>query len=184
MSKLFTKSRFKTSLDCPTKLYYASNDKIYANSNEDDPFLKALAKGGFQVGALAQCYYPEGIEIKHKDYEKSLAETSELLKQKNVTIFEAAIKFNNLFIRVDILEKKGKTINLIEVKTKSVSPDDFKDELWNSRELKQGVHSLKGTWKPYIYDIAFQAHVAKPVEPRELAALISSLTGKDKEPSE
>ena len=78
LNKLFTKSRFKIALDCPTKLYYASNDKTYANANLDDPFLKALAKGGFQVGALAQCYYPEGIEVKHKDYENSLAETNEL----------------------------------------------------------------------------------------------------------
>lgn len=161
MSKLFTKSRFKIALDCPTKLYYASNDNLYANSKRDDPFLKALAKGGFQVGALAQCYYPAGVEVKHKDYDKSIAETSELLKNKNATIFEAAIKFNNLFVRVDIFEKVGKVINLIEVKSKSANPNEFYDELWAVAPLKKGIHTLKGDWKPYLYDIAFQAFVVK-----------------------
>ncbi len=65
------------------------------------------------MGALAKCYYPGGIDITTLDHQQSLQETSELLKQDNVTIFEAAIKFENLFIRVDILEKKGKEINLI-----------------------------------------------------------------------
>jgi hypothetical protein len=165
MSKLFTKSRFKIALDCPTKLYYVSNEEIYANAKLDDPFLKALAKGGFQVGALAQCYYPGGVEVKHKDYEKSLAETNELLKKENVVIFEAAIRFNNLFIRVDILEKKGNHINLIEVKSKSTDPNEFYDELWHKRELKAGIRRLKGDWQPYLYDVAFQAHVAKLANP-------------------
>jgi hypothetical protein len=164
-AKLFTKSRFKTSLDCPTKLYYASNDKEYANSKLDDPFLKALAKGGFQVGALAQCYYPNGIEVKHKDYDKSLAETSELLKQKNVTIFEAAIKFNNLFVRVDVFEKIGNVINLIEVKSKSADPSTFDEAIWNKPERKKNVYKLHGDWQGYIYDVAFQAYVIKKAFP-------------------
>lgn len=164
--KLFTKSRFKIALDCPAKLYYGSNDKIYANSNLDDPFLKALAKGGLQVGALAQCYYPEGIEVKHKDYENSLAETEALLKRENVVIFEAALKYKNLFVRVDILEKKGNVVNLIEVKSKSADPDKFEDELWAVRELKAGIRKLKIDWQSYLYDIAFQAYVAKLAFPK------------------
>ena len=42
----------------------------------------------------------------------------------NVVVFEAAFMFNNLFIRVDILEKKGNEINLIEVKAKSFKKDE------------------------------------------------------------
>lgn len=165
MKKLFTKSRFKIALDCPTKLYYASNDKVYANASLDDPFLKALAKGGFQVGALAKCYYPEGIEVHHQDYEKSVEETSELLKKENVVIFEAALRFGDLFVRVDILEKKGHVLNLIEVKSKSANPSEFNEEIWDSRELKKKCYSLKSVWKPYIYDVAFQTYVAKRALP-------------------
>lgn len=165
MKKLFTKSLFRKAIDCPTKIYYASNNKLYGNANVDDPFLKTLAKGGFQVGALAQCYYPDGVEVKHKDYDHSLEETNELLKRENVTIFEAAIKVNNLFVRVDILEKKGNLIDLIEVKSASADPNEFYDELWTKRDLKSGIKKLKGDWKIELYDIAFQSHVVKQAFP-------------------
>ena len=152
-------------LECPTKLYYNEHKEKYANSKLDDPFLEALAKGGFQVGELSKCYYPEGHDIVELDYETSEKKTMELLKQENVVIFEAAIRYKNLFIRVDILEKIGNTFNLIEVKSKSAHPDTFEDELWNSRELNKGVYSLKSTWKPYIYDVAFQSFVLKNAFP-------------------
>jgi len=104
-TRYLTKSRFQSAMECPTKLYYYGKKK-YPSSRDDDEFLALLAEGGFQVGALAKCYYPGGIDIETLDIEKSLKETSELLKQENVVIFEAAIRYKNLFIRVDILEKK------------------------------------------------------------------------------
>lgn len=165
MSNLLTKSKFKIALECPTKLYYTQHPKEYENSKMDDPFLLALAKGGFQVGELAKCYYPNGVEIKGLDYKNSVENTTNLLKQENVVIFEAAIKFKNLFIRVDILEKQGNVLNLIEVKSKSCDPSEFESELWNSRELKKGIHSLKVDWKSYLYDLAFQSYVLKKAFP-------------------
>ena len=54
-----TKSRFQIGMECPIKLYYHLNSNQYANQKLDDTFLAALAKGGFQVGALAQEYYPD-----------------------------------------------------------------------------------------------------------------------------
>lgn len=163
--KYLTKSKFKIALECPTKLYYNEHKEKYANAKLDDPFLEALAKGGFQVGELAKCYYPDGHDITELDYDISHKKTMDLLEQENVVIFEAAIKFKNLFIRIDVLEKIGNTFNLIEVKSKSAHPDTFEDELWNSRELKKGVHSLKSTWKAYIYDAAFQTYVLKQAFP-------------------
>ena len=141
--RYLTKSKFKQALECPTKLYYLDRDKNYANSKLDDPFLKALANGGFQVGELAKYYYPDGIEVKSKGYDESVKETNELLKKDNVVIFEAAIRFKNLFIRVDILEKIGNTIHLIEVKSKSADPNSFEKQIWNSIELKKNIKSIK-----------------------------------------
>lgn len=161
MPRYLTKSRFKIAMECPTKLYYSDKSKIYSNSKIDDPFLEALAKGGFQVGELAKCYWPNGIEVDSLNYEEAESITAKLLKQENVVIFEAALRYKNLFVRVDIIEKIGNTINLIEVKSKSADPNIFEDELWNARELKKNVYSLKGDWKPYIYDLAFQTFVAK-----------------------
>ena len=48
--KLFTKSAFKIALECPRRLYYAYDSKLYANQDLTDDFLKSLAEGGFQVG--------------------------------------------------------------------------------------------------------------------------------------
>jgi|LakMenEpi03Aug12_release.lakeMendotaPanAssembly.Ray.scaffolds.fasta_scaffold4676496_1 hypothetical protein len=39
-------------IECPAKLFYTGKETIYANQKNDDPFLKALAQGGFQVEEL------------------------------------------------------------------------------------------------------------------------------------
>ena len=71
-----------------------------------------------------------------------------------IVIFEAAFRFENLFIRTDILVKKGNEIRLIEVKAKSFDPDD--DNLFIG---KRG--GLVGGWKPYLFDVAFQRYVSR-----------------------
>jgi len=81
-------------------------DNNYANQSVEDTFLVALAEGGFQVGELAKQYFPDGVNIATLDVTKAVNQTSELLKKENITIFEAAIKYENCFIRIDILEKK------------------------------------------------------------------------------
>jgi len=117
--RYLTKSRFVMAMECPTKLFYTGK-KEYKNQDNDDPFLESLAEGGFQVGALAREYFPDGIMIETMDYETALRKTAELLEKDKVTIFEAAIRHHNLFIRVDILVKDGNHFELIEVKAKSI----------------------------------------------------------------
>jgi hypothetical protein len=146
--KLFTKSRMKVALDCPTKLWYMERPDVYGNNSEGDSFLEALAQGGYQVGELAKLYYPGGNEVVERSYEESLRKTQELLQQKNVVIYEAAIRFQNLFVRVDILVKKGNKVQLIEVKSKSFDGD---------------IHAYNDSVKEndaYLNDIAFQKYVA------------------------
>ena len=69
MPRYLTKSRFLLALDCPAKLYYTGKDQ-YPDKSADNEFLDALAKGGFQVGALAKCYYPGGHDIESRDYRR------------------------------------------------------------------------------------------------------------------
>lgn len=61
--RYLTKSRFKLGLECPNKLYYTNKDNEYANIKADNPFLKALASGGFQVEEMARLHYPNGVLI-------------------------------------------------------------------------------------------------------------------------
>ncbi len=117
-NRFLTKSRFKIGAECQTKLFYTGN-KHYQNNCLEDDFLKALAEGGFQVGEYAKQLFPGGHEVTESEHDKALSITNELLKRDEVVIFEAAILFESLFIRVDVLEKKGSTINLYEVKSKS-----------------------------------------------------------------
>ena len=79
--RFLTKSRFKLALECRTKLYYDGNSE-YANQKIEDPFLLALADGGFQVGELAKCYFAGGHEVFTHDHEESVRQTNELLKQE------------------------------------------------------------------------------------------------------
>jgi hypothetical protein len=151
MPRYLTKSRFKLALSCPTKLYY-TNKEIYPDSSSEDSFLEALAEGGYQVGELAKCYYPEGVDIVERGYDEPLRMTKELLERENVVIFEAAFLFENLFIRADILEKRGNRINLVEVKAKSFGGRDSRDMLSRKGLLDSG-------WKEYVYDVAFQKYV-------------------------
>ncbi len=151
MKLKLTKSRFKLAMECPVKLFYTGR-KEYPDTKLEDSFLQALAEGGFQVGELAKLYYPEGHDIKSIDYDRALEQTNELLKLENVVIFEAAVLYKDFFIRIDILEKKGNRVNLIEVKAKSIDMENH-DGFFSSKG------TLKGEWASYLYDVAFQKHV-------------------------
>jgi len=166
-----TKSRFKMATECPTKLFYTSK-KEYANTQLDDPFLAALADGGFQVGELSKCYYPTGHDITTLDYDDAQQQTLELLKQNNVIIFEPAIRFNNLFIRIDILIKTGNRFELIEVKAKSYSKKKDNDFLG----ARGGISS---SWKPYLFDVAFQKYVLQGSYPKSIISSYLMLVDKD-----
>jgi len=144
-------------LNCPKKLYYTGKPQ-YPDSRSEDSFLRALAEGGYQVGTLAKCYYPNGIDIEELGYEVPLERTRNLLTNQDVVIFEAAFTYQNLFIRADIVEKKGNRINLIEVKAKSFGGNSSLDFL-----NKKG-HIIP-SWKEYLYDIAFQKYVVSKAYP-------------------
>jgi hypothetical protein len=151
-ARYLTKSRFKLALDCPTRLYYAGRPDTYDNA-AGNSFLAALAEGGYQVGALACAMFPDGVEVDDIGHDAQVARTQELLQQEDVTIFEAALAAQGLFVRVDILRKRGRQIELIEVKAKSY--DRVHDGAFRNARGR-----LQNGWLPYIRDIAFQAHVA------------------------
>ena len=155
--RYLSKSRFALATQCPTKLSYTGKSE-YANQKLDDSFLLALADGGFQVGELAKCYFPGGHDIVTLDHENAINETNELLRLDEVIIYEAAIAYENLFIRADILVKKGSSIRLYEVKAKSFDPKE-EDPFTNKNE------TIKASWKPYLYDVAFQKYVIKKALP-------------------
>ena len=142
------------SLECPRRLYYAYDKDTYANQDAEDDFLKSLAEVGFQVGEFAKLCYGIGPEntVKTLEPADAIRQTKELLSQENVNIAEAAFLVGNMFVRADIIEKKGDVINLIEVKAKSWNP------LEDTFVSKNGKSTNKAI-RPYLYDVAFQKYV-------------------------
>lgn len=158
MKQLFTKSKFKLALSCPTKLYYASLPDQYHNQKVDDEFLRSLSEGGFQVGALAKLYRDVEYDLSDlKGYKAPLEATKRLIEQNtNVVIAEAAFLWKNCFVRVDILEKIGNTLHVIEVKAKSIDG--------NNEFFKQNGEPYSDML-PYVYDVAFQKYVVQEAMP-------------------
>ena len=148
--KLFTKSAFKEALRCYTGMFYYGS-KSFANQNNEDDFLQALADGGNQAGELARLYY--GINTKTYvntlDTNSALAWTDRLMKKNTVNIAEAAFKWDRCFVRADIIQKDGDKINLIEVKAKSWEEGlPFQKDGVTNRDMRE-----------YLYDLAFQKYV-------------------------
>jgi hypothetical protein len=161
--RYLTKSRFKLALECPTKLYYAAESNSYFDKNKDNDFLQALADGGNQVGELAKFkYHPnpvgDAITVETLQYEEALSQTNAKLRGPGrVVVAEAALFHEPYFVRVDILirDQDAKTIDIIEVKSKSVD-----DETVAAR-FKSKKGDFDSEWLPYLYDVTFQAEVAR-----------------------
>ena len=155
-TRYLTKSRFKMGLECPTKLHFTGK-REFANIQANDAFLQTLADGGFQVGELAKLMHPGAIEVTETGHEEALRRTEELLALDEVTIFEAAFRYDNLFIRIDILRKRGDQLELIEVKAKSyAAAEGFTGA---SGKIRSGI-------LPYLQDLAFQVFVLRSACPQ------------------
>lgn len=156
--RYLTKSRFKLATECPTKLFYTGKCE-YANQNQEDSYLLALADVGFQVGELAKFYFPGGIEVSTLDNDEALAQTKELLQRNPVTIYEAAIATDKQLIRADVLVRNDDCLSLFEVKAKS-----FDSQEENPFTIRKGT--IKPAWIPYLYDVAFQKYVINQALPQ------------------
>jgi hypothetical protein len=155
--RYLTKTRFKLAVQCPTKLFYTGKKNTYRDAMQEDSFLAMLAEGGYQVGELAKLMYPHGVEVAHAEHAAALAQTAELLQQHEVVIFEAAVLWSQLFVRVDVLVKRGNTLELIEVKAKSYNS--------TKPEIEGARGGIRSEMRPYIEDVAFQAYVLKQAMP-------------------
>src|SRR6184192_1771652 len=116
MKTYLSKSDFKVARTCATKLYYKKLG--YPSIRDDDQYLQFLADGGYMVEAIAKLCHPGGIEIGFEGGPvPSAKQTLSILNaHETVTLFEATLIWENRLARVDILEKSGNSLRLIEVK--------------------------------------------------------------------
>ena len=152
--KYLTKSRFKLALECPTRVRFSLEPARYKNQKSGNPFLLALAEGGFQVGEWAKLHFPRGRDCITLNNEEALSETAEWLQQGERVIFEAALRSGFKYVRVDVLEVTDQEIRIIEVKSKSVKGPSG-DQFFGKRG------AIQSEWRSYLEDVAFQVHVAQ-----------------------
>jgi hypothetical protein len=115
--------------------------------------------------------HPDGIEVTEMGHDAAVAQTAALLQQDTVTIFEAAIRFRNLFVRIDVLKKNGACFELIEVKAKSYTPA-------KSDSLVGANRTIKSDMLPYLQDVAFQNFVLNAAYPGHTVSTFLTMVNK------
>ncbi len=167
-NRYLTKSDFKVAQTCPTKLYYRKLG--YPTREDGDEYLQALAESGYLVEALARALFPDGRWVGYRDdVESAVWDTMTALAADPTTLFEATFISGARLARVDILIKRGRTLELIEIKSCGF------DRQTNDARLAAGQPNLfhaqgspddlRMTWRPYIEDAAFQVSILQDLFP-------------------
>ncbi len=131
-----SKSRFLSGLQCHKRLYLDVHSPELAS--QPDESTRAILDRGAEIGELARRRFPGGVlvEADHRRVAEALSRTAELLTDPAVpAIFEGAFRFEDVLIRVDILERlagdpsRSGAWRLIEVKSSSRVKDVHIDDL-------------------------------------------------------
>jgi hypothetical protein len=164
MKTYLSKSDFKLAQECPSKLFLKK--KKYTSTKNNDPYLQLLAEGGYVVEEIAHLRYPNGVMVSHSaNTDADVERTKRILSaysESDITLFEPTFEWQGRLVRVDIFNKMGDSIELIEVKAKS----------WNSSEpgnekgsylTKNG--GIRAPWRPYLEDVTYQSIVIEKLFP-------------------
>jgi hypothetical protein len=114
-----SKSKYLAGLQCLKRLYLQCYQPELAE--EIDEQRQAIFDQGKEVGLLAQKVFPSGVLLS-EDYlhhKEAVSRTKQLLEDKSIpALFEAAFISEDIYIRVDILERLSRNRwRMIEVKS-------------------------------------------------------------------
>jgi predicted RecB family nuclease len=125
MTQRLSKSKFLAGRQCLKRLYYLHHGSVLRP--EPDEVQKAKLAEGQQVGRLATQAFPGGVWVEGEYFQvrEAVAQTQALLADDNVpAIFEPAFIFDDVLVRVDVLERlPGNCWRLIEVKASNSVKD-------------------------------------------------------------
>jgi hypothetical protein len=157
--RTLSKSDFTLACTCPAKLYFRENG--YPDTRDRDPYLQFLAEGGYMVEALAKARYPDGVQLSYgRDIAADYAVSREHLERRNVTLFETTLLVGRRLARVDIIEKRGNAVRLIEVKAKSFDGAAHAANLLDGGKgvfrTRRKPHAVVAGWMPKLLDITYQ----------------------------
>ncbi|MDR4476270.1 MAG: DUF2779 domain-containing protein [Nitrospira sp.] len=141
-----SKSRYLSGLQCHKRLYLEVHAPALAT--KPDAATQAILDMGTDLGELARQRFPGGrlVTAGYRQSQEAFAQTAELLKDPTVpAIFEGAFQFNQVLIRVDVLERVGvdelgqPTWRLVEVKSSSKVKATHVDDLTIQSYVLEGI---------------------------------------------
>ncbi|MCC2641308.1 MAG: uncharacterized protein K0S45_1721 [Nitrospira sp.] len=145
-SHRLSKSRYLSGLQCHKRLYLEIHAPALAT--KPDAATQAILDMGTDVGELARQRFPGGRLVKagYRQSHEALERTAELIRDPTVpAIFEGAFQFNQVLIRVDVLERAGvnelgqPTWRLVEVKSSTKVKSTHLDDLTIQSYVLEGI---------------------------------------------
>lgn len=120
-----SKSLFIRGLQCHKSLYL---QKHHPELRDEIPSSReALFQSGAEVGVVAQGLFPGGTTIPYDpdSYDRQVTLTEETISQGAATLYEAAFQFDDVFVKVDILNKGKDGWDIYEVKSSTSIKDVY-----------------------------------------------------------
>lgn len=114
-SKSLSKSQFVRGIICPKSLYL---HKHKFKKDEVQPQQQAVLDAGTRLGRLAQEVFPGGIEVPFEGmgHDEQVAMTAREIAAGREVIYEATFKYDDIFVKADILRKTSAGWEMYEVK--------------------------------------------------------------------
>lgn len=141
-----SKSKIVAYRQCPKRLWLQTFRRELARQSE--AVENRMAQGNL-VGAAAQRLFPEGRLIEHvADLSTALRETAEALAQPgDLTLFEPALRCDDVLVRADVLIRRDGRYRMIEVKASSKVKDshvtDAAIQTWVARSAGLDVEYVE-----------------------------------------
>ncbi len=145
-SHRLSKSRYLSGLQCHKRLYLEIHAPALAT--KPDAATQAILDMGTDVGELARQRFPGGrlVTAGYRQSQEALAQTADLLQDPTLpAIFEGAFQFNQVLVRVDVLQRVGvnelgqPTWRLVEVKSSTKLKATHLDDLTIQSYVLEGI---------------------------------------------
>jgi len=122
-----SKSRFMAGMQCPKRLYLTIHPPEMPEEDDSGDSLPIL--NGYAVGEMACKLYPGTMVEYDQGLSAAIKETTRLVADKSIhRIQEATFSYDNILVRVDLLERTETGWLLTEVKAATSVKDYYLDD--------------------------------------------------------